>query len=542
MTRVGDYAFQDCDYLTSITIPNSVSFIGEFAFSQCQGLTELSIPSTVTSIEDYTFELCTSLTSFYIPNSVTKIGDCAFFACTGLTSLSIPGSVKSIGKEAFSECLDLSSINIPNSVTSIGENAFACTKLAEVKIPSSVTSIGKGVFRACSSLISILVEDGNSVYDSRNNCNAIIETASNTLVSGCQTTIIPTSVTSIGEGAFAGHEGLVSITIPNSVTSIESEAFFFCSGLTSVSIPPSVKSIGASAFCQCLVLTSVTIPNSVTSISESTFQSCPVLTSVTIPNSVTSIGKHAFRGCSGLTSVTIGNSVTSIGNGAFYGCDFATVESLIEEPFQIYYDVFSSNTYDNATLYVPKGTIDKYKSAGWRFLLIEERSDGSSTPSTQQCAKPTISYKYGKLTFNCGTPEATCQYSISDTDIKSGSGNEVELSITYTISAYATKPGYHNSETATATLCWIDAEPKTEGITNGVASVRANAVLIQSNGHIVNVQGAAEGSAIHVYNTAGRLVGSALAAAGSTDISTSLSSGEVGIVKIGDKAMKVVIK
>jgi hypothetical protein len=118
----------------------------------------------------------------------------------------------------------------------------------------------------------------------------------------------------------------------------------------------------------------------------------------------------------------------------------------------------------------------------------------------------------------------------------------VQLSVTYNISVYASKPGYSNSETATATLCWIDAEPRTEGITDGVASVRANAVLIQSNGGELNIQGAEEGAVIQVYDMAGRSVGSARAAAGTTAISTTLSSGEVGIVKIGDKAVKVVVK
>ena len=160
---------------------------------------------------------------------VKSIGSSAFSNCSGLTSITIPNSVTSIGSSAFSGCSGLTSITIPNSVTSIGSYAFSgCSGLTSITIPNSVTSIGNYAFRSCSGLISIKVEDGNPKYDSRNNCNAIIQKSNNSLIVGCKNTVIPNSVTNIGEYAFSECYGLTSITIPNSVTSIGSFAFSWC--------------------------------------------------------------------------------------------------------------------------------------------------------------------------------------------------------------------------------------------------------------------------------------------------------------------------
>ena len=337
LTMIGDYVFNNCTGLTSVVIPNTVTYMGYGVFELCSGLTWVSLPDSITYINDYTFTDCSGLTSIYIPESVTTIGEGAFNFCTGLTSIHLPDSLTIIGDMAFWYCSSLTSIEIPNSVTTIGNYAFeGCRGLTSIEIPSSVTYLGSNPFRDCRNLEQIIVAADNAYYDSRENCNAIIQTNTNVLVAGCKTTVIPNSVTSIGESAFHTCIGLTSIDIPNSVTTIGDVAFYDCYNLTSVVIPNSVTTIGEGAFEHCSGLTELDLGNSLASIGGQAFYNCYGLTSIELPNSLTSLGSFAFYGCNGLTSIEIPGSVTFIDTNPFAGC--RGLEQVVVASDNAYYD------------------------------------------------------------------------------------------------------------------------------------------------------------------------------------------------------------
>ena len=377
-TQIDDFPYFISNYSGAVVIPEYVTYkdmtykvtsIGEFAFNGCSAITSVTIPESVTSIGEEAFYYCSGLTSVSIPESVTKIGYNAFCYCTGLTSITIPGNMPSISKSAFSYCTGLKSVTISEGVTRIGDFVFAgCSSLTDITIPESVTSIGEQAFQ------------GTTWYNNQ-----------------------PEGMVYAGKVAYK-YKGTMpeetQITIEDGTLGIADKAFKNCSSLTSVAIPESVTSIGASAFENCSGLAKVIVPDigAWCGISFGDYIANPLyyaqhifsdkkteIKDLFIPAGVTSIGKAAFNNCSSITSIIIPGSVTSIGSIAFYGCKSLTDVFCVADNVP----VTSNNAFNNSpiasvTLYAPAASVDSYRttspwsSFGNVFVLSELRGDLNS--------------------------------------------------------------------------------------------------------------------------------------------------------------------
>jgi hypothetical protein len=373
VTSIGDYAFESCTNLTSITIGTNVAIIGTGAFASCTSLTNIAVPMSVTSIGAGAFDYCDNLTEITVDplNLAYSSLDGVLFnqsqttliECPGgkTGSYTVPTSVTSLAQSSFNYCYNLTSVTIGANVTNIGNYAFdSCGSLTNITVPMSVTSIGAGAFASCDNLTEITVDPLNLAYSSLDGVlfnqsqTTLIEcpggktgsyTVPASVISIAQSSFqycyrltsvtIGTNVTSIGDYAFSVCLGLTNIVIGTNVTGIGNYAFYVCTSLSSVTIPNKVISIGGNAFAGCSSLTSVTIGTNVTSIGTIAFGSCTNLTSVTIPTSVTNIGIRAFAVCTSLTNIAIPKSVTSIGAGAFASCDNLT--EITVDPLNLVY-------------------------------------------------------------------------------------------------------------------------------------------------------------------------------------------------------------
>ncbi len=390
---IGSYSFQGVRNRDSIDIPSGVTIIKSFAFSNAM-VTSIIIPNTVTDIMENAMYLCKNLTQITIPASVTSIGQYVLSYCTKLEKISVEKSNPIYNSNGNCNAIIETSTNtllfgckntvIPDSVTKLSSYAFwYCRNITSINIPRNVVSFSSSTFSGCAPT-TITVDPNNTVYDSRDNCNAIIETASNTLLIGCVNTVIPNTVTTIADYAFSAIEDFTKIFIPASVTKLSYLSFNSCIHLTSIvvdannqvydsrsncnaivetasntiikgcpntTIPNTVTEIGDHAFKDyTTTLTTISIPNSVRKIGKLAFGACYNLTSITIPNTVTYIGEGAFRNCTSIASITIPSSVNYIGANAFVGCTKLTSITFADPNGWKIYDNETSTSGEDVTI------------------------------------------------------------------------------------------------------------------------------------------------------------------------------------------------
>lgn len=351
VTNIGDKAFSGCTSLQSVTMPNSVTSIGDDVFYRCTSLQSVTIPDSVTDLGTYAFSRCTNLQDVQLPSSLQSIDYRVFYDCTSLQSVTIPGNIKTIYSSAFEGCENLKSVVFEEGVEEICSSAFeGCYKMETVHIPDSVTSIASMSFEECTGIESISVGSNNIKYDSRDDCNAILETATGKLIMGCKNTNIPEGTVSLASSAFC-TSAPNNLYIPASLTNLNaSEAFKIreaidtiivdpdnsiydsrndCNAVIETSsnklvlgcnntiIPNTTVSIGYKAFYDCTDLTEMCIPEGVTKVEQMAFYQCSALTSIELPSSLRSVMKYAFRDCTSLSNLDVPSTVTTIYDGAF---------------------------------------------------------------------------------------------------------------------------------------------------------------------------------------------------------------------------------
>ena len=398
-------AFYECDYLTDIKLPSGLKTIGNYVFESCN-LKELHIPQYVESIGEESIHAekitvdennkfydsrdnCNALietstntlikasknTSF-IPSTVTEIGDKAFSGIDELKEITIPASVKKIGKQAFYGCDTLEKVVLSEGLSYIGYEAFgSCDSLKDIDLPDSVEKLMRRCFVSCKKIESIhipanlkdtdfnsvfdgcqlkniSVAEGNALYDSRDNCNAIIEKSTDTLLVACDNSKIPASVKKIAPNAFDSLDGITEISIPDSVIEIGEGAFYHCENLKKVKLPAKLKSIEANTFSR-TALEEIKIPEGVTIIKESAFAESK-LNKISLPDSLITIEGTAFD-CP-LTELYIPRNLkNAVWSDVFCGSfNNNSLKSLKVDPKNPYYD---SRNNCNAVIEKSSGTL-----------------------------------------------------------------------------------------------------------------------------------------------------------------------------------------
>ena len=519
-----------------LVVPDGVKTITDHAFYYFRGLTSVKIPSSVTSIGFESFAYCLGIKTVEIGDSTsqeaaTVLGGCVFYKCNNIESVVLGNNIVEIGKKAFEGCNNILSIVIPNSVKTMGTHAFcACENLESVQLSENLKSIEWATFSSCTNLKSVIIPDG---------------------------------VEFLGETAFGYCTNLTEVKLPSNLKKIDWCVFQDCTSLTSIEIPDLTHTIYICAFDGCSNLKTVTLGKSVQNIQNGAFANCPALEEI------------YCKAKTPPTCYTAYNNLYAKTLDVFYDSymEYITLhvpESSIEtykasEPWSKFKAIIPIILPEHTLTYMVDGEVYKtyiieeddviipeqepvqegYSFSGWSDIPeIMPDSDVTITGTfiaLPKCATPSIMYENGQLSFTCDTEGAEFISEITDTDVTQHNSATISLTATYHISVYAKASNHSVSDIAQATLCWIDAEQAEENVNVGFTKVTAMAVLIQCDGNVLKIQGVDLGTSINVFDVTGNKVGSAIVNSDTTYVTTSLERGQVGIVNIKDKSIKIVI-
>ena len=458
---------------------------------------------------------------YFVMSGEALQGEATLIHCDNKENVIIPKNVtvndvtckvEYIDIDAFADCKDLKSITIHSNILSF---SYFSNGIWEKR-----STHWSNPFGYCSKLESINVEYGNTVFDSRNNCNAVIEknvTVYNEnmgkvnvarLRAGCKNSIIPNDVEYIGHSAFKNCTDLKSILLPKNIIAIEDSAFYGCANLEKI-------------YCESLT--------------------CPIIENEHAFDEEEYTYSILFVHFDALSDYQSSPSWKKFKNITYFPGEAYTITYIVDG--EVYKTV--ATKVGSTIILEPAPSKEGYTFSGWSEIpetmpAYDLTVTGTFTPNPveEKCEAPVIDYKDGKLLVNSKTEGAECVTTITSEDVNTYNGNEIEITATYNISVYAKAEGYNDSEIVTATLCWIEAEGTPTSINN---RVEANAVLIQSYNGTLTITGAIEGALIEVYNVTGHNIASVSAKNGTTTIETALNAGEIALVKIKNKTIKVVV-
>lgn len=599
VTSIEKSAFGNCQRITSISIPNSVTYIGEKAFAYCKNLLSCCIPTGITILERGIFTGCKNLKTVTIPNSVMSIEESAFYDCRSLVSANIPENVTTIKDYAFQNCSCLTTLTLPNSLISIGNCAFlGCTSATIVTIPNSVTSMGHGAFSGCNNIISAVVSNNlnNIQYETFYGCTNLktliignsTKKISNKAFSNCPNLenvycyakIVPITDNTAFEDSFVEY---ATLHVPNSSINAykETTPWKDFKEIVKIDMPkhhityiidgneyksyeveedeyitpepdPTKEGFSFSGWSEIpevmpdhdVTVTGSFIVNKYKltyQINGEDYKTYEIEYGATInPEPEPTKEGYTFSGWSWIPSKMPAEDV--VVTGSFTANKYKLTYMVDGSEYRVY-------NIECGSVITPEPAPfkDGYEFSGWSDLPeIMPAHDVTVTGTftyLPPCEAPIISYENGNLIFECATEGVEFVSDITDSDIKTHYKAIIPLSATYTIKVYAQKEGYKKSEAVTATLCWIDSTPSMEGIENTkMTEIHSIPVLIHAQDGRISIDGIDNGITVSAYTISGFKAGMEKGKDGKAEIITTMQKGETAIVKIGEKAVKVMMQ